>query len=228
VRAWPTEIHPKSVPGPFPESKRTSFPSRVQPWRRGGSPRAQKQENAPSGRAPKVTLAKGHSSYASARSSGCAIFRKIAGTAREDRRNHWSLSCAPLREPNCSQLSWGLRPPASRPAVRDYLRALAPPLSRGSALRPRPRRARRDYLRTPGGDLSLRGRKAGGMPPRMEPVPRPEPSPQTWRRLDLFRTSAPEVPTPGPGPLFHPESFFDGPGARRGPPEAENNEKPPS
>ena len=37
----------------------------------------------------------------------------------------------------------------------------------------------------------------------------------------------PGVRRPSPGPVFHPESFFDGPGAGRGPPEAENIEKQP-
>ena len=36
----------------------------------------------------------------------------------------------------------------------------------------------------------------------------------------------PEVPTTSPGPVFHPGSIFDGPGARNRPPEAKNNEKP--
>ena len=36
------KIRSKSVPGPLPGSKRTSFPRRVQPWRRGGPPRAKK------------------------------------------------------------------------------------------------------------------------------------------------------------------------------------------
>ena len=30
----------------------------------------------------------------------------------------------------------------------------------------------------------------------------------------FFNTRSPEVPTLSPGPVFHPESFFDGPGAR--------------
>ena len=33
---------------------------------------------------------------------------------------------------------------------------------------------------------------------------------------------SPEVPTTSPGPVFRPESISDGPGARRGPPEAED------
>eukprot|EP00959_Pyramimonas_sp_CCMP1952_P208018 4351624-Pyramimonas_sp.AAC.1 len=37
----------------------------------------------------------------------------------------------------------------------------------------------------------------------------------------------PEVSTRSPGPAFHPESLLDGPEARRGPPEAENSDKPP-
>ena len=37
----------------------------------------------------------------------------------------------------------------------------------------------------------------------------------------------PEVWTLSPGPVFHPESFFDGPGAGKRPSEAENVDKPP-
>eukprot|EP00959_Pyramimonas_sp_CCMP1952_P001877 38587-Pyramimonas_sp.AAC.1 len=40
-------------------------------------------------------------------------------------------------------------------------------------------------------------------------------------------TRPPEVPTHSRGPVFHPESFFDGPQAWSGPPEAENCEKLP-
>ena len=56
-RAWRTmfggepretaaQIHSKPVPRPFPGSKRTSFPSRVQPWRRG----------RPKARQPRTTI----------------------------------------------------------------------------------------------------------------------------------------------------------------------------
>ena len=47
------------------------------------------------------------------------------------------------------------------------------------------------------------------------------------RRSNCFATSAPDVSTTSPGPVFRPGSFFDAPGARRRPPEAENAEKPP-
>ncbi|CAK0899526.1 unnamed protein product, partial [Prorocentrum cordatum] len=46
------------------------------------------------------------------------------------------------------------------------------------------------------------------------------------RRPDCFRTAPLEVPTLSPGPVLHPESLFDGPEARRGPPEAENWQQP--
>eukprot|EP00959_Pyramimonas_sp_CCMP1952_P099242 2074707-Pyramimonas_sp.AAC.1 len=54
--------------------------------------------------------------------------------------------------------------------------------------------------------------------------------PQTYDVLIFSgRRGSLEVPTlsPGPaGPAFRPESFFDGPEARRGP-RAENSQKPP-
>eukprot|EP00959_Pyramimonas_sp_CCMP1952_P408170 8554416-Pyramimonas_sp.AAC.1 len=37
------------------------------------------------------------------------------------------------------------------------------------------------------------------------------------RLPDFCRTASPENPTLSPGPVFHPESFFDGSGVRRGP-----------
>ncbi|CAK0875304.1 unnamed protein product, partial [Prorocentrum cordatum] len=47
------------------------------------------------------------------------------------------------------------------------------------------------------------------------------------RRPDFFRTAPLEVQTLSPGPVVRPDSFFDGPEARRGPPGAENSEKLP-
>ena len=49
---------------------------------------------------------------------------------------------------------------------------------------------------------------------------------QTCDVLFLFQYAVPEVPTLSPGPLFHPEPFSDGPGARRGPPGAEDWQRP--
>eukprot|EP00959_Pyramimonas_sp_CCMP1952_P451905 9461757-Pyramimonas_sp.AAC.1 len=46
------------------------------------------------------------------------------------------------------------------------------------------------------------------------------------RRPSFLRTASPEVPTLSPGPVLPPESSFDGVGAQRGPPGAENSEKP--
>ena len=48
------------------------------------------------------------------------------------------------------------------------------------------------------------------------------------RCRDFFNTRSPEAPTLSPGPVLRPGSFFDAPGALRGPPEAENGEKFPS
>ena len=49
-----------------------------------------------------------------------------------------------------------------------------------------------------------------------KPVPG-KASTQTWRCPDFFRTRSPEVPTLCPGLDFHPGSFSDVPGSRRGP-----------
>ena len=57
---------------------------------------------------------------------------------------------------------------APRCATRGYLRALAgahafpSPIGERRAERPRPRRAMRDYLRAPGGDLGNGGRRGEG------------------------------------------------------------------
>ena len=42
------------------------------------------------------------------------------------------------------------------------------------------------------------------------------------RRLNFFETRAPDLPTTSLGLVFHPEWFFDGPDAQRGPREAKN------
>ena len=47
------------------------------------------------------------------------------------------------------------------------------------------------------------------------------------RCRELFNTGSPEIPTFSLGLVFHPESFFDGPGARQRHPEAENDDKRP-
>ena len=46
--------------------------------------------------------------------------------------------------------------------------------------------------------------------------------PDIRSRVFLLHSRSLEVPTLSPGRIFHPESFFDSPGARRGPPGAEN------
>ena len=51
---------------------------------------------------------------------------------------------------------------------------------------------------------------------------------QTSDVVIFFNARPPEVPTPSLGPVLHPESFFDAPGALRGPVDADNSGKPPS
>ena len=48
------------------------------------------------------------------------------------------------------------------------------------------------------------------------------------RCRDFFNTRSPDLSTTSQGPFFRPGSIFGAPGALRGPPEAENYEKPPS
>ncbi|CAK0789487.1 unnamed protein product, partial [Prorocentrum cordatum] len=45
------------------------------------------------------------------------------------------------------------------------------------------------------------------------------------RCRDFVKAGSPEASTHSPGPVFHAESFFEGPGARRGPLDAETREK---